>query len=118
MRTLIEPLGDRILARRVEAETATKSGLIIPEVGRERPQEAIVVAVGTGKVLDHYLTPENPLKPTVNLIYATPAVHVGDRILVGKYVGNEISIDNELLLILREDEILGIITELPEEVPA
>jgi chaperonin GroES len=116
VKTTLEPLGDRILAKRIEAETVRESGLIIPEVARERPQEALVVAVGAGKVLDHYLTPEDPEKPTVNLIYATPRVKPGDRILVGKYVGNEVSIDNELFLILREEEILGVLRE--EEVPA
>lgn len=114
MRAVVEPLRDRVLARRVEAETVTKSGLFVPEVARERPQEAIVVAVGTGKILDHYLTPDGD-SPKLNLLYATPAVKPGDRILVGKYVGSEISVNNELLLILREDEILGIIREQEEE---
>lgn len=115
MSVVIEPLRDRILARRIEAETITKSGLFVPEVARERPQEAIVVAVGTGKILDHYLTPDGDA-PKLNLLYATPAVKPGDRVLVGKYVGSEISVNNELFLILREEEILGIIRE-QEEVP-
>lgn len=110
----VEPLRDRVLARRVEAQTMTASGLLLPEVARERPQEAIVVAVGKGKILDHYLTPDGD-EPKLNLLYATPAVAVGDRILVGKYVGAEVSIEGEMLLILREEEILGIIHEQQEE---
>ena len=117
MSVVVEPLGDRVLAKRVEAESVTKSGLILPEVARERPQEAIVVAVGRGKILDHYLTPEHNDRPTVNMLYTPSAVAVGDRILVGKYVGNEVAINNELFLILREEEILGIVRE-QEEVPA
>lgn len=99
MRTTVLPLGDRILAKRAEAETVTEHGIIIPEVGRERPQEAIVVAVGPGKP-----------SPYTGQIFR-PNIVVGDRILIGKYVGSEVSINNELFLILREEEVLGVIRD-------
>lgn len=116
MNVVVEPLGDRVIAKRVEAESVTKSGLILPEVARERPQEAIVVAVGPGKPI---LTLAAQDERTGNYYWPSTgsAVVVGDRILVGKYVGNEVAINNELFLILREEEILGIVRE-QEEVPA
>lgn len=90
MRARVEPLKDRILASRVDAKTITDGGIFVPEVARQRPQEAIVVGVGKA---------------------CTTGVRVGDKILVGKYVGSEVSINDELFLILREDEVLGIIRE-------
>lgn len=89
-----EPLWDRVLVRRVEAEAETVGGLIVPEVAKEKPLEGIVLAAGPGRVTDTgHLIPGN-LKP-------------GDRVLFGKYVGTEVRIKGEEFLILREDEIFG-----------
>ncbi len=92
----IRPLGDRILVRRVAEEEKTKGGIIIPDSAKEKPAEAEVVAVGSGKANDKGVV--RPLD-----------VKKGDRILFGKYSGSEIKLDGEELLILKEDEILGII---------
>jgi chaperonin GroES len=92
----VKPLQDRILIKRVEEETKTKGGIIIPDTAKEKPQEGLVVAVGAGKVTD---------KGT----RVTPEVKKGDRILFGKYSGTEIKVDGEEHLILREDDILAIL---------
>lgn len=90
------PLHDRILVKKAEEASTTKSGLLhIPESGKERPQEGEVIAVGPGRMSDTL---------GINL---TLAVKVGDRVLFGKYSGTEIKIEFEEFLILREDEILG-----------
>ena len=94
----IRPLYDRIIVKRIEAETTTKSGLIIPDTAKEKPIEGEVVAVGNGKVLDD---------GNVRAL----EVKAGDRILFGKYSGTEIKIDGEERLIVREDDILGVITQ-------
>ena len=92
----IRPLQDRILVRRVEEEQKTKGGLIIPDTAKEKPIEGEVIAVGTGKVLDN------------GKIHALE-VKAGDRILFGKYAGTEIKVDGIDHLILREEEVLGVI---------
>jgi len=92
----IRPLGDRILIKRVQEEEKTKGGIIIPDTAKEKPQEGKVVAVGKGKV-----TEQGKLLP--------PDVKVGDRILFGKYSGSEVKIEGEDHLILREDDILGVL---------
>jgi len=92
----IRPLQDRVIVRRVKEEEKTKGGLFIPDTAKEKPVEAIVLAVGNGKVLED---------GTVR----KPDVKAGDRILFGKYTGNDVKIDGEDHLILREDDILGII---------
>lgn len=92
----IRPLYDRIIVKRIEAETKTKSGLYIPDTAKEKPIEGQVVAVGNGKVLDD---------GTVR----TLEVKEGDRILFGKYSGTEIKLDGTEHLILREDEVLAIV---------
>lgn len=92
----IKPLQDRILLKRVEAEEKTASGIIIPDSAREKPQEGEVVAVGPGKVLD------NGTKIDVS-------VKEGDTVLFSKYAGTEISLDGDDFLIMREDDILGIV---------
>lgn len=92
----IRPLHDRVLVKRVKEEEKTKGGIIIPDTAKEKPVEGKVLAVGNGKVLD-------------NGEVRKPEVKVGDRILFGKYSGNEIKIDGEEHLILREDDILGIV---------
>lgn len=92
----VKPLHDRILIQRVEEEETIKGGIIIPDTAKEKPQEGIVKAVGNGKVL------ENGTKLKLE-------VKEGDRILFGKYSGTEIKVDGEDYLILKEDEILGIL---------
>ncbi|HEY2931187.1 MAG TPA: co-chaperone GroES [Acidobacteriota bacterium] len=93
----IKPLHDRVLVKRIDAKEEVKGGIVIPDTAKEKPQEGEVVAVGNGKILD------NGTK--LNL-----EVKVGDRILFGKYAGTEVKIDDQEYLIMREEEILGIIT--------
>ncbi len=92
----IRPLGDRILVKRIKEEERTKGGIIIPDTAKEKPQEGKVVAVGKGKVNE-----DGKLIPT--------EVKAGDKILFGKYSGSEVKVDGEEHLILREDDILGIL---------
>jgi chaperonin GroES len=92
----IRPLQDRVIVRRVKEEEKTRGGLFIPDTAKEKPVEAIVLAVGNGKVLED---------GTVRKI----EVKEGDRILFGKYTGNEVKIDGEDALVLRGDDILGVI---------
>ncbi len=91
------PLHDRVLVRRVEADEKSAGGIIIPDTAKEKPQEGEVIAAGLGKYKEDGT--RQPLD-----------VKAGDRILFGKYTSSEIKIDGEELLIMREDEILGIIT--------
>ena len=90
------PLHDRVLVRRVEAEEKTAGGIIIPDTAKEKPQEAEVVAAGPGKYNDD--GKRTPLE-----------VKAGDRVLIGKYSGSEIKIDDDEYVIVREDEILAIV---------
>jgi chaperonin GroES len=92
----LKPLQDRILVQRVEEETTTKGGIIIPDTAKEKPAEGKVVAVGNGKVGDD--GKRVPLE-----------IKKGDRILFGKYSGTEVKIEGEEYLIMREDDVLGII---------
>lgn len=93
----IKPLGDRIVVKPLEAENKSKGGIVLPDTAKEKPQEAKVVAVGKGKVLE-------------NGTVQAPEVKVGDKVLYGKYTGNEITTkEGEELLILREEDILAII---------
>jgi chaperonin GroES len=92
----LTPLHDRILIRRVEEAETLRGGIIIPDTAKEKPQEGVIVAVGTGR---HEKGQTIPL-----------AVKEGDRVLFGKYAGSEIKIDGEELLILKEDEVFGILT--------
>jgi chaperonin GroES len=92
----IRPLGDRILVKRIKEEEKTKGGIIIPDTAKEKPQEGKVVAVGKGK-----MTEQGKL--------LTPDVKAGDKILFGKYSGSEVKIGGEEHLILREDDILGVL---------
>ena len=94
--TKVRPLNDRVLIKRVEAEQKTASGLFIPEAAKEKPMEGEVVAVGTGRRSDDGNAHEMTLK-------------VGDRILFGKYTGDEVKLDGEELLILNESEIFGVL---------
>jgi chaperonin GroES len=92
----IRPLQDRVIVRRVKEEEKTKGGLYIPDSAKEKPVEATVIAVGNGKVLEDGTVRKLDVKE-------------GDRILFGKYSGSEVKIDGEEHLILREDDILGVI---------
>lgn len=92
----IRPLQDRVIVQRIEEEEKTKGGLIIPDTAKEKPQEGKVVAVGKGKLND-----DGKITPL--------EVKVNDRVLFGKYSGTEINIDGEEHLIMREEDILGII---------
>ena len=92
----IRPLQDRILVQRIEEEETTKGGIIIPDSAKEKPQEGRVVAVGNGKILDDGST--QPLD-----------VKKGDRPLFGKYSGTEVNLDGGEHLIIREDDVLGIL---------
>ncbi len=92
----IRPLQDRVIVKRVEEEAKTKGGIIIPDTAKEKPMEGLVISVGKGKTADD----GKLIKPDVK---------AGDRILFGKYSGTEVKIDGDELLIMREDDILGIL---------
>jgi chaperonin GroES len=92
----VRPLGDRVLVQAVEEKEVKKGGIIIPDTAKEKPQEAKVIAVGSGK------TDDNGKKVPFE-------VKKGDKVLVSKYGGTEIKIDGETYQILREDDILGVI---------
>ncbi len=94
-KTKLRPLHDRILVKRLEEEV-THGSIVIPDTAKEKPQEGKVVAVGTGKVTDDGKT--IPL-----------AVKAGDRILFGKYSGSEVTLDDEEYLIMKEEDVLGIL---------
>lgn len=92
----VRPLSDRILVQRLEEEEVSKGGIIIPDTAKEKPQQGKVVAIGNGKMMDNGTRIE-------------PAVKVGETVLFGKYSGTEIKLDGQDYLIMREDDILGII---------
>jgi chaperonin GroES len=96
MAVSIRPLNDRIIVRRMEEQEQMRGGLYIPDTAREKPQEGEVLAVGNGKLLD------NGQRIAIDL-------KAGDRILFGKYAGTEIKLDGEEYLILREDDVLGVV---------
>jgi len=92
----IRPLHDRVIVRREEEEQLSAGGIVIPDTAKEKPIRGVIVAIGTGKILDNGDT-------------RTLAVKVGDKVLFGKYAGTEVKIDNQDLLVLREEDIMGII---------
>ena len=92
----IQPLGDRIVIKPLEAEEKTKGGIVLPDTAKEKPQEGEVVAVGKGKVLESGKVEATEVKP-------------GNIVLYGKYSGTEVSIDGEDYLIVREEDILAIV---------
>ena len=94
----IRPLYDRIMVKRIEEKESLKGGIVIPDTAKEKPQEGLVVAVGNGKIL------ENGTKISLD-------VKEGDRVLFGKYSGTEIKVEGEEYLIVREDDVLGILAE-------
>jgi chaperonin GroES len=92
----IRPLQDRVIVRRIEEAEKTKGGIIIPDTAKEKPMEGKVIAVGKGKILE-----DGKIHPL--------DVKAGDRVLFAKYAGTEVKIDEEEHLIMREDDILGVI---------
>ena len=92
----VKPLYDRLLVRRVEEGEQVKGGIIIPDSAKEKPQEAEIIAAGNGKRLD-----DGKIVPL--------DVKAGDKVLIGKYSGNDITVEGEELVILREDEVLGVL---------
>jgi chaperonin GroES len=92
----IRPLQDRVIVKRIEEDEKTAGGIIIPDTAKEKPMEGEVVAVGNGKILDNGTKVPIDVKP-------------GDRVLFGKYAGTEVKIEGVEHLIMREDDILGII---------
>ena len=92
----IRPLHDRIIVERIEEETMTASGIIIPDSAKEKPQEGTIMAVGKGKV-----TEDGKVLPL--------DVKVGDKVLFGKYSGTEVKLDGKEFLMMREDDILGVV---------
>jgi len=93
----LTPLHDRIVVKRIEESETTRGGIIIPDTAKDKPQEGEVIAVGKGKISE-----EGKVRPL--------DVKEGDRILFGKYSGTEIKLDGEDFIIMREEEVLGIIT--------
>jgi chaperonin GroES len=93
MTVQVTPLHDRVLVRRLEEKESAKGGIIIPDTAKEKPQEGEVMAVGAGKIEDGKRIPLD--------------VKTGDRVLIGKYTGTDITIDDQEYLILREEEILA-----------
>ena len=92
----VKPLGDRVVLKPVEREERTKSGIVLPDTAKEKPQEGIVEAVGTGRLLD------TGTKVPMEL-------QVGDRVLYAKYAGNEFKIDEQDYLIISEKDVLGVV---------
>ena len=97
MATLIRPLHDRVIIRRLDEAEQKRGGIIIPDTAKEKPQQGEVIAAGEGKIRDDGTRQPLDVKP-------------GDRVLFGKYSGSEVKLDDEEYLIMREDEILGVFT--------
>lgn len=93
---MLKPLGDRVVVKPVEAESVSAGGIFLPDSAKERPQQAIVVAVGPGKTLDNGTT-------------VAVEVKEGDRVVYSKYGGTEIKVGGEEVVILRQDDILGVV---------
>jgi chaperonin GroES len=92
----IRPLHDRVIVRRMEEERTTAGGIVIPDSATEKPVQGEIIAVGNGKILDNGEVRALELK-------------AGDKVLFGKYAGNEVKIDGEELLVMREEDIMGVI---------
>ena len=92
----IRPLHDRVIVKRVEEETTTPGGIVLPGSAAEKPSQGVVLAVGNGKALDN---------GTVRAL----EVKVGDKVLFGKYSGNEVKVDGEEIIVMREEDIMGIL---------
>lgn len=94
----LNPLGDRVLVKRLEAEEKTRGGIILPDTAKEKPKEGRVMAVGSGRLLD-------------NGQRLAPQVKVGDRVIFSSYAGTEVKVDGEEYLIMREEDIQAIIED-------
>ncbi len=92
----IRPLHDRVIVKRVEEETTTAGGIVLPGSAAEKPSQGVVLAVGNGKLLD-----SGEVRPL--------DVKVGDKVLFGKYAGNEVKVDGEELIVMREEDIMGVL---------
>lgn len=95
---MLKPLGDRIIVEAITAEEVTKGGIVLPDTAKEKPQEGKVVAVGPGKLLDNGKT-------------APMEVKVGDRVVYSKYGGSEIKLNGSEFVVLRQDDVLGIVEQ-------
>jgi chaperonin GroES len=93
----IRPLHDRVIVKRIEEERKTAGGIVIPDNAAEKPDQGEVLAIGTGKVMD-----DGKVRPL--------AVKVGDRVLFGKYSGSTVKMDGDELLVMREEDIMGVVT--------
>ena len=94
----IRPLHDRVIVKRIEEERKTAGGIVIPDNATEKPDQGEVLAIGTGKVMD-----DGKVRPL--------AVKVGDRVLFGKYSGSSVKMDGDELLVMREEDIMGVVTK-------
>ena len=94
----IRPLHDRVIVKRVEEERKTAGGIVIPDNAAEKPDQGEVLAIGTGKVLD-----DGKIRPL--------EVKVGDRVIFGKYSGSTVKVDGDELLVMREEDIMGVVTK-------
>jgi chaperonin GroES len=94
----IKPLGERVVLKVLEGEERTKSGIVLPDTAKEKPQTGKVLAVGSGKIMD-------------NGQRVTPDVKVGDKVLFAKYAGTEVKLDGEEYMVLKESDILAIVSE-------
>ena len=92
----IRPLHDRVIVKRIEEEKKTASGIVIPDSAAEKPDQGEVLAVGAGKILD-----DGKVRPI--------ALKVGDRVLFGKYSGQSVKVDGDELLVMREEDIMGVV---------
>ncbi len=92
----IRPLHDRVIVKRVEEETTTAGGILLPGSAAEKPSQGVILAVGNGKQLD-------------NGTVRTLEVKVGDKVLFGKYSGNEVKVDGDDLIVMREEDIMGVL---------
>ena len=92
----IRPLHDRVIVKRVEEETKTAGGIVLPGSAAEKPSQGVIMAVGAGKPLDNGTTRALEVK-------------VGDKVLFGKYAGNEVKVDGEDLIVMREEDIMGVL---------
>lgn len=92
----IRPLHDRVIVKRVEEETKTAGGIVLPGSAAEKPSQGVILAVGAGKPLDN---------GTIRAL----EVKVGDKVLFGKYAGNEVKVDGEEIIVMREEDIMGVL---------
>ena len=92
----LKPLGDRVVVRPIDPQEKTKSGLVLPDTAKEKPQEGKIIAVGTGRLLD-----DGSVKAL--------EIRNGDRVLYGKYAGTEVSLEGEDYLIIREEDVLAVV---------